>query len=173
MTWLQAKKKTGKKMSRKWNRPAVIAAAAIMAVSISACTNPDFAPNDGSELTASSRTESKAQHTDSNAPTASPAKINPLEDDFKDASSGTSSGDESVPSADENTGITNSDVRMRSNPGGSNVGTVPNNTQVTIIGKSGNWYQVRYNGKEGYIYGQYLTLSDGSNGLESGDEDDG
>lgn len=139
--------------------PAVCAAA--VSFSLAACTNADFAPNDGSDLAASSA-ESTVREADSSSPTAAPAKINPLEDDFKDASSSA----ESTSSADENTGITNSDVRLRSAPGGSNVGTVPNNTQVTIIGKSGSWYQIRYNGKEGYIYGQYLTLSDGSNGLD-------
>lgn len=141
------------------------ACAAVLVLSLSACTNADFAANDGSDLTASSKEESTVRDTDSNSPTASPAKINPLEDDFSDTSSGEEST-ESKAAASENTGITNSDVRIRSNPGGSNVGTVPNNTQVTIIGKSGNWYQIRYNGLEGYIYGQYLTLSDGSNGLD-------
>ncbi len=141
-----------------------VVCAAALTVSLGACTNADFATNDGSDLTTSS-TQSAVRETDSNSPTASPAKINPLEDDFSDASSVAESTESETP-ADENTGITNSDVRIRSNPGGSNVGTVPNNTQVTILGKSGNWYQIRYNGLEGYIYGQYLTLSDGSNGLD-------
>lgn len=153
-------------MKKGWNKKAGLILSALLILSLSACTNSDFAPNNGSELTASSEEEKVQQHTDSDAPTAAPAKINPLEDDFKEASSAAESTESTA--GNEDTGITNSDVRLHSSPGGSNVGTVPNNTQVTIIGKSGNWYQIRYEGKEGYIYGQYLTLSDGSNGLENG-----
>lgn len=151
-------------MKRIRNQSLWIACAAMLSLSLSACTNADFATDNGSDLTVSSSVESAVQETDSASPTASPAKINPLEDDFRSASSAESD------TSSENTGITNSDVRLRSEPGGSATGTVPNNTQVTIISKSGDWYQIRYEGQEGYIYGQYLTLSDGSNGLESDDD---
>lgn len=154
-------------MKKIWNQSLQLLCAATLALSLAACTNADFATDNGSDLTASSSTESKVQEADSASPTASPAKINPLEDDFESSSAAES--ETSSENGSENTGITNSDVRLHSEPGGSTTGTVPNNTQVTILGKSGDWYQIRYEEQEGYIYGQYLTLSDGSNGLESDD----
>ena len=37
---------------------------------------------------------------------------------------------------------------------------LPNGTQVKIIGVNGNWYQVEYNGRTGYISSDYLTQKD-------------
>ena len=39
---------------------------------------------------------------------------------------------------------------------------LPNGTQVKVIGVNGNWYQVEYNGRTGYISSDYLKLSGGS-----------
>lgn len=38
------------------------------------------------------------------------------------------------------------------------VGQIPNGSRVTIIGQSGDWYLVSFNGIEGYSYGAYLRV---------------
>ncbi len=57
--------------------------------------------------------------------------------------------------------ITGSDVRMRSGAGTSYsiVGTYSKGTKMTVTGAKGNWYAVKYNGKTGYVIGDYMTLS--------------
>lgn len=57
--------------------------------------------------------------------------------------------------------ITGSDVRMRSGAGTdySIVGTYAKGTKMTVTGAKGNWYAVKYNGKTGYVIGDYMTLS--------------
>ena len=57
--------------------------------------------------------------------------------------------------------ITGSDVRMRKGAGTSYaiVGTYDKGTKMTVTGANGNWYAVKYNGKSGYVSGDYMTLS--------------
>lgn len=63
------------------------------------------------------------------------------------------------------TGVINaSAVRMRSGPGTGYgiLGTYNKGTSMTVTGESGDWYKVRYNGSDGYVYKTYVTLSQGS-----------
>ncbi len=55
--------------------------------------------------------------------------------------------------------ITANGVRMRSGPGTSYsvIGYYNKGTQMTITGKSGNWYAVKYNGVKGYVSADYMT----------------
>ena len=57
--------------------------------------------------------------------------------------------------------ITGSDVRMRKGAGTSYsiIGTYDKGTKMTVTGANGNWYAVKYNGKTGYVSGDYMTLS--------------
>ncbi len=57
--------------------------------------------------------------------------------------------------------ITGDYVNMRSGPGTGYavLGTYNNGTKMTITGQSGDWYKVSYNGREGYVYKQYLSQS--------------
>ncbi len=52
-------------------------------------------------------------------------------------------------------------VNLRSEPNTSCsvLASLPNNTTVTVTGKSGNWYSIIYNGKKGYVSADYLTVS--------------
>ena len=34
-----------------------------------------------------------------------------------------------------------------------------NDTSITLLGEQGNWYKVEYNGATGYIYGEYIAIS--------------
>lgn len=67
------------------------------------------------------------------------------------ASSGTTLGD----------GVINaSDVRLRSdaNTSSSILATLSKGTAVTVLTQSGSWYAVSYNGTNGYVAQQYVTL---------------
>ncbi len=57
--------------------------------------------------------------------------------------------------------ITGSDVRMRKGAGTNYaiLGTYDKGTKMTVTGAKGNWYAVKYNGKTGYVSGDYMTLS--------------
>ena len=57
--------------------------------------------------------------------------------------------------------ITGNYVRMRSGPstGYAILGTYNAGTKMTITGQSGDWYAVSYNGRNGYVYKQYLSQS--------------
>lgn len=75
--------------------------------------------------------------------------------------------------------ICGSYVRMRSSASTSSsiLGTYNSGTTMTVTGVSGAWYKVDYNGTDGYVYSNYLSLSgvtssggsaSGSNGLGQG-----
>ena len=66
--------------------------------------------------------------------------------------------------------VTSSNVRVRSGPGTgySILGVLSNGTTLTVTGKSGDWYQVSYNGSTGYVSGAYMTLAESSSGSSSG-----
>ena len=53
--------------------------------------------------------------------------------------------------------MTGNSVRIRSGPGTgySQIGSVNSGTTLTVTGKSGDWYQVSYNGQTGYISATY------------------
>lgn len=58
--------------------------------------------------------------------------------------------------------ITASAVYMRSEPqnGAAIVCTIPENTTIQKVSQNGNWYQVSYNGKNGYIYKKFLKQTE-------------
>lgn len=60
--------------------------------------------------------------------------------------------------------VSGDDVRMRSGAGtGSSViGTFDKGTKMSVIGAAGNWYEVSYNGKTGYVSADYMKLSVGN-----------
>lgn len=57
--------------------------------------------------------------------------------------------------------IQGSDVRVRSgaSTASSVLGAVNSGKTMDITGVNGSWYKVSYNGSEGYVYSQYMTLS--------------
>lgn len=60
--------------------------------------------------------------------------------------------------------VSGSDVRMRSGAGtnSSVITTLDKGTKMSVIGASGNWYEVSYNGKTGYVSADYMKLSVGN-----------
>lgn len=48
------------------------------------------------------------------------------------------------------------------------MGSLPHGTVVNILGTSGQWYKISYNGKVGYVRGDYLTLGGAAVGSGSG-----
>jgi len=53
-------------------------------------------------------------------------------------------------------------LNFRSQPSTSSsvIGSLKNGTEVTVLGKSGNWYKIRIgNGKTGYVYSKYLVAA--------------
>ena len=77
--------------------------------------------------------------------------------------------------------ICGSYVRMRSSASTSSsiLGTYNSGTTMTVTGVSGAWYKVDYNGTDGYVYSNYLSLSgvtssggsaSGSNGSVKGSD---
>lgn len=62
-------------------------------------------------------------------------------------------------------GVVTADVlNIRANPNTSStiIGSYTQNTKVTILGINNGWYKVSYNNKTGWIYGEYVTLTQGS-----------
>lgn len=88
------------------------------------------------------------------------------------SSSGSSSSSDSSVSSDKGT-INAYYVRMRSGPSTSHtiLGTYNKGTAMTVTGSSGDWYKVRYNGTDGYVYKTYLTL-DGDDDFSVSSMDD-
>ena len=68
-------------------------------------------------------------------------------------------------------GRTTDRVNMRKMPmtGTDIVKVIPKNGSVEIVGQCGEWYQVRYGGKTGYLMAQYLTLETERGSADSGE----
>lgn len=67
------------------------------------------------------------------------------------------------------TGTINSNVSMRKGPGTSytRLDTLKKGTKVTIVAKSSNnWYKIKFNGGYGYVYAQYITITNNSDNKE-------
>ena len=47
-------------------------------------------------------------------------------------------------------------LNVRNSPWGSIETAIPYGTSVDIVGKSGDWYKIKYNGKISYVYAQYI-----------------
>lgn len=137
------------------------------------CTNQDFSPANGTTVSKASSTAPTVQAGSEKK--ASPAKINPLESDSALASS--EEAEESTASPDSGIdqaafcGTTNSSVNLHSSPKGPTTDSLPKGADVDVIGKEGQWYEIQYQDETGYIYGKYLTLDNGDNGLEANIED--
>ena len=56
--------------------------------------------------------------------------------------------------------LTSGYLNFRNGPSTSSqvIGAAPNGATVEIIKKVGDWYQIIYNGTNGYVYGRYITL---------------
>ncbi|MGI6200170.1 MAG: SH3 domain-containing protein [Christensenellales bacterium] len=71
----------------------------------------------------------------------------------------------SAPDPTTGTGtVTASSLRVRSGPGTgyATLRTLPKGTTVSVLGKSGDWYQISYGGSTGYVSAEYLEVSGGS-----------
>lgn len=157
---------------RKMLIPALLAAG-VLTITVG-CTNQDFSPANGTTVSEASSTAPTVQAGSEKK--ASPAKINPLESDSALTSS-EDEAEESTASPDSDVdqaafcGTTNSGVNLHSSPKGPTTDSLPKGADVDVIGKEGQWYEIEYQGKTGYIYGRYLTLDNGDNGLEANIED--
>lgn len=90
-----------------------------------------------------------------------------------DSSGGTStpsnSGNQQTPTTTNKTGTVvnvTSNLRVRSgaSTSSSTLGYITNGTKVNITGESGNWYQINYNNKVGYVSKDYISVSNTSSG---------
>ncbi len=62
-------------------------------------------------------------------------------------------------------GTTNDDTNMRRTPNSSQaniIARIPEGDTVTVLGASGNFYRVEYDGRTGYVFKQYVEKSSGS-----------
>lgn len=104
------------------------------------------------EAKAKAEAEAKAKaEAEAKAKAAAEAKAKAAAQLAAAASSGTTLGD----------GVINaSDVRLRSdaNTSSSILATLSKGTAVTVLTQSGSWYAVSYNGTNGYVSQQYVTL---------------
>lgn len=92
-----------------------------------------------------------------------------IKKDFVKVSSSSSEDEpEDVPAPTQTlneTGIIHgTSVRMRGGPGTNYavVGYLNNGTKVSITGKTGNWYAIKYNGTNGYVSSDYVSISSSS-----------
>lgn len=88
------------------------------------------------------------------------------------SSSGSSSSGSSTVSEtamDETGTVTGSYVNVRTGPstGYQVTTTLPRNTQVKILAKSGSWYKVSYNGSTGYMASDYIRIGAAAVGSSS------
>jgi len=51
----------------------------------------------------------------------------------------------------------NTSLNVRQSPWGNIEGSLHDGDKVDIIGKSGNWYKIKYNGKTSYVYADYVS----------------
>jgi len=58
-------------------------------------------------------------------------------------------------------GYATASVNVRSKPSndGEILGTLNKGTSVEILGSEGNWYQISFAGKTGYVYNKYISLT--------------
>ncbi|MGL5766538.1 MAG: SH3 domain-containing protein [Sarcina sp.] len=50
------------------------------------------------------------------------------------------------------------------NMGGSKIEVMPDNASLQVIGQSGNWTEVQYNGQTGWCYTDYITMGNNNSG---------
>lgn len=79
------------------------------------------------------------------------------------------SGNQQTPTTTNKTGTVvnvTSNLRVRSgaSTSSSTLGYITNGTKVNITGESGNWYQINYNNKVGYVSKDYISVSNTSSG---------
>lgn len=51
-------------------------------------------------------------------------------------------------------------LRGEATKGGSVITTVQDNEQVEVLEKNGEWYKVKYNGQEGYLFAEYVETEE-------------
>ena len=56
--------------------------------------------------------------------------------------------------------ITAEALNVRSTPWGDIIGTLKKGDKIVIIGIIGDWYKIKYNGKDGYIHANWVTTKD-------------
>ena len=49
-------------------------------------------------------------------------------------------------------------LRKEASKNGEPIATINDKSNVEIIEKSGEWYKVKYNGQEGYIFSEYVNI---------------
>ncbi len=61
-------------------------------------------------------------------------------------------------------------LNVRTEPWGKIIGSLKNNDKVTVVGKSGDWYKVKFNGRTSFIHSKYVSKnkSSASSGRSSG-----
>ena len=76
-----------------------------------------------------------------------------------DVSDGTVQQEQNV--AAKKIGYATANVNVRSKPSndGEVLGTLSKGTSVEILGSEGNWYQISFAGKNGYVYNKYISLT--------------
>ena len=79
------------------------------------------------------------------------------------------SGNQQTPTTTNKTGTVvnvTSNLRVRSgaSTSSSTLGYITNGTKVNITGENGNWYQINYNNKVGYVSKDYISVSNTSSG---------
>ena len=76
-----------------------------------------------------------------------------------------SSTAQNATAAEENTGTVqvNSYLNVRSSPWGTIIGKLYNGARVTIIGRSGEWLKIRYNGRTAYVHSDYVGVNRSTN----------
>lgn len=69
--------------------------------------------------------------------------------------------------------VTGNDINVRSGPstGDDKLGTVNEGESVTILGEESGWYKIEYDEGIGYVYSDYITVSDGDVADKSDSED--
>jgi len=69
------------------------------------------------------------------------------------------SDSDSASAPEEGTVRVDSSLNIRTSPWGSIIGSLHDNDKVSIIGKSGDWYKISYNGQTAYVHSNYVSTA--------------
>ena len=89
-------------------------------------------------------------------------------------SGGTDNGSGDVPATGSDPAVTTADVHLRSGRGTnySSKGVIDEGTAITVTDRSdSDWYGVTVNGQSGYMFSEYIRLTDNAGGGDSGSSD--
>ncbi|MEE3420384.1 MAG: SH3 domain-containing protein [Lachnospiraceae bacterium] len=139
----------------------------LVAALFAGCSNADFSPSNASEATTESKSAATAATTDTMSgavrPSSDPAFMTQSSDSSEESASSSGSEAEASQQVIGVSAEITSNVNLRDGPGGDTITTISEGTMVQVLGRHGSWYHISNEGEEGYVYKNYINVSDEDN----------